>query len=163
MSGGSPVGVAANGTRSGKRSCDLTFMRLAFSNLLPCLPSLAAGLVPAGHHYYEGSDSSTERVLGLRAVEVSLLISIELPNIPSPNTLLPFRDARFNRYGLFSPSSPPRDPCGRSRHPELGRVVDPCMVRGSRVARTLPDRLGRSEFILLRTVRSIPDAPHPFC
>jgi hypothetical protein len=23
---------------------------------LSCLPSLAAGLVPVGHHYYEGSD-----------------------------------------------------------------------------------------------------------
>ena len=56
MSGVSPGGVAENGTRSGKASFDLLFMRLVFSNLLPCLPSLAAGLVPAGQHYYEGSD-----------------------------------------------------------------------------------------------------------
>lgn len=66
MSGVSPGGVAENGTRSGKESFDLLFMRLGFTNLLPCLPSLAAGLVPAGQHYYEGSDSSAQRVTGLR-------------------------------------------------------------------------------------------------
>ena len=66
MSGVSPGGVAENGTRSGKESFDVLFMRLVFSNLLPCLPSLAVGLVPTGQHYYEGSDSSAERVTGLR-------------------------------------------------------------------------------------------------
>lgn len=55
MSGVSPGGVAENGTRSGKGSCDCLFMRVVFPNLLPCLPSLATGLVPAGQHYYEGS------------------------------------------------------------------------------------------------------------
>jgi hypothetical protein len=146
MSGVSPGGVAENGTRSGNESCDLGFMRLVFSNLLPCLPSLAVGLVPAGHRYYEGSDSSAKRITGLHAAEVSLLISIELPGIPSPATLLPFRDARFISLRFLSPSPPPHDPCGLSRHPELGHVVDPCAVRGSRIARTLPDRLGRIEF-----------------
>jgi hypothetical protein len=58
MSGVSPVGVAENGTRTGKRSFDGVVMCLVFTNLPPCLPSLAAGLVPAGQHYYEGSDSS---------------------------------------------------------------------------------------------------------
>jgi hypothetical protein len=86
MSGVSPVGVAENGTRSGKRSFDGVVTCMVFPNLLSCLPSLAAGLVPAGQHYYEGSDSSAERVTGLHAAEVSLLISIELPNIPSLTT-----------------------------------------------------------------------------
>ena len=86
MSGVSPGGVAANGTRSGKASDDGLVICLVIPNLPPCLPSLAAGLVPGGHHYYEGSDSSAERILGLRAAEVSLLISIELPGIPSPTT-----------------------------------------------------------------------------
>jgi hypothetical protein len=54
MSGVSPAGVAENGTLSGK-AC-LLVMRLVFSNLPSCLPSLAAGLVPTGHHYYEGSE-----------------------------------------------------------------------------------------------------------
>ena len=80
-----------NGTLSGKRSFDLLFMCWVFPNLLPCLPSLAVGLVPGGHHYYEGSESSAERIIGLHAAEASLLISIELLNIPSPTTLLPFR------------------------------------------------------------------------
>jgi len=96
MSGVSPVGIAENGTRSGKGSFDLLFMHLVFPNLLPCLPSLAEGLVPAGQHYYEGSESSAERIIGLHAAEASLLISIELPNIPSPTTLLPFRSPQFD-------------------------------------------------------------------
>ncbi len=66
MSGVSPGGAAENGTRSGKVSFDLRFMGLVFASLLPCLPSLAVGLVPAGQHYYEGSESSAERVTGLR-------------------------------------------------------------------------------------------------
>ena len=66
MSGVSPGGVAENGTRSGKESFDLLFMGLVFPNLLPCLPWLAVGLVPAGRRYYEGSDSSAKRITGLR-------------------------------------------------------------------------------------------------
>jgi len=74
MSGVSPGGVAENGTRSGKASFARAFrpvefwlfMCVVFPNLLPCLPSLASGLVPAGRHYYEGSESSAERVSGLR-------------------------------------------------------------------------------------------------
>jgi hypothetical protein len=95
MSGVSPGGVAENGTRTGKESFDLLFMCWGFSNLPSCLPSLATGLVPVGQHYYEGSESSAERITGLHATEASLLISIELPNIPSPTTLLPFRSPRF--------------------------------------------------------------------
>lgn len=66
MSGGSPGGIAENGTRSGKAAFACLLMHLVFPNLLSCLPSLASGLVPAGHHYYEGSDSSVDRVSGLR-------------------------------------------------------------------------------------------------
>lgn len=106
-------------------------MRLVFPNLPSCLPSFAAGLVPAGHHYYEGSDSSAERVSGLHAAEVSLLISIELPNIPSPTTLLPFHDARFNTLPFSSPSSSPHRPAV-SRRLVLGLVWD--VVCGQRFA-----------------------------
>jgi len=66
MSGVSPGGVAENGTRSGKGAFALLVIHLVFPNLLPCLPSLATGLIPAGQHYYEGSDSSAERTTGLR-------------------------------------------------------------------------------------------------
>jgi len=95
MSGVSPGGIAENGTRSGKASFELLFMCVVFPNLLSCLPSLAEGLVPPGQHYYEGSESSAERIAGLHVAEASLLISIELPNIPSLTTLLPFRSPRF--------------------------------------------------------------------
>lgn len=185
MSGVSPGGVAENGTRSGKGSFDLLFMRLIFPNLLPCLPSLAAGLVPAGQHYYEGSEFcqplqtnltddrcfvlASDPVAGRRSLEplcatfliamfddgfsafciwqTSLLISIELPNIPSPTTLLPFRQPRFNT----SPGSGHRAGCRTDRRALLGRagplIVGPWRaVKGSCFARTLPDRLGRIEF-----------------
>lgn len=74
MSGVSPGGIAEKGTRSGKESFARAlcreefclFMVLVVTNLLPCLPSLATGLVPVGQHYYEGSDSSAQRVTGLR-------------------------------------------------------------------------------------------------
>jgi len=109
-------------------------MRLIFPNLPSCLPSLATGLVPAGRHYYEGSEfcqplwriapatvfsishrpgrwseepgtgierRSSSLLLSMDSQrsdiwQTSLLISIELLNIPSPTTLLPFHHARFN-------------------------------------------------------------------
>ena len=72
-----------NGTLSG--NADLLGMMLVFSNLPSCLPLLAVGLVPAGHHYYEGSDSLAEH-RSLLLTRVSLLIAIEFPIIPSPTT-----------------------------------------------------------------------------
>ena len=66
MSGVSPGGVAANGTRSGKEAFAGLLMRLVIPNLPHCLPSLATGLVPVGQHSYEGSDSSAERTTGLQ-------------------------------------------------------------------------------------------------
>jgi hypothetical protein len=73
--------------------------------IFPILPSyllsLAAGLVPVGHHYYEGS-ASLANIKGLRFTRVSLLISIEFPNIPSPTTLLPFRLPRFSTLPPFT-------------------------------------------------------------
>ncbi len=86
MLGGSPGDVAANGTRSGNVSFDWRFMSLVVSNLPSCLPWLAAGLVPAGHHYYEGSDFCQPLRGAFCIWQISLLISIELLNIPSPTT-----------------------------------------------------------------------------
>lgn len=69
------------------------------------------GLVPAGQHYYGGSEPSAERYLSLHAAEVSLLISIELLNIPSLTTLLPFRSPRFKlRYRFYHRASRLKDP-----------------------------------------------------
>jgi len=58
---------------------------MIFSHPLSCLPSLTPGLVPGGQHYYEGSESSAIASKSA-AAEVSLLISVELLNIPSPTT-----------------------------------------------------------------------------
>lgn len=70
-------------------------MCLIFPNLPSCPTSLAVGLVPTGRHYYRGSAYSAGRVKGLHTAESSLLISIELQNIPSRITLLPFRSPQF--------------------------------------------------------------------
>jgi hypothetical protein len=110
MSGVSPGGVAENGTRTGKESFDCLFMSLVFPNLPSCLPWLASGLVPDGQRYYEGSESSAERIKSLHAAEVSLFISIELPNIPPLTTLLPFRSPRFSTLRFDSPCEPPHRP-----------------------------------------------------
>ena len=71
---------------------------------------------------------SASQVCG--TAEVSLLISIELLNIPPPGTLLPFHDARFNTLPFSSPSSPPHCPAESFRRPESGLVWDvPCGQR----------------------------------
>jgi len=163
MSGVSPVGIAENGTRSGKVSFDLLFMRLVVPNLLPCLPSLASGLVPDGQHYYGGSESSAERIKRLHAAEVSLLISIELQNIPSPTTLLPFRSPRFVTLpgSVTVRAVSPTVRRGRQTLPsQLGRCAR-SGVRGS--LRRSPTGLAESSSLVLRTVLSSKVALHLFC
>lgn len=121
-------------------------MGLVIPNLPSYLPSLASGLVPGGHHYYEGSDSSAQRISGLHAAEGSLLISIELPSIPSPTTLLPFRLPRFSTLPLFTVQAAITNRqriCQQTLRVFLGSLHE---VRGSRFTSTLPDRLGRIEF-----------------
>ena len=96
------------------------------------------------------------------AAEVSLLISTELLNIPSPGTLLPFHDARFctvqfghrrrRRTALRSHSAT------RSRASSGTQRA----VRGSRFARTLPDRLGRIEFTLVTDCSFVSGCSPPF-
>lgn len=124
----------------------LSFMRVVFPNLLPCLPSLASGLVPAGHHYYEALNPQLRASQVCGTAEVSPLISIELPNIPSPTTILPFRSPQFGTLRF----------CHRARRLTNLRSLSATRsrasseawreVRGSRFTRTLPDRLGRIEF-----------------
>ena len=164
MSGVSPGGVAENGTRSGKESVDLLFMVWNSSNLPPCLPSLAVGLVPPVSTTMKAltPQRSASQVCG--TAEVSLLISIELPNIPSPTTLRPFRDARFS----------PRYSFGHRRRrrtiPAAGAATrswaTSWIIVRSEVRELLgrsPTGLAESSSLSLRTARSIPDALHPFC
>ena len=146
MSGGSPVGIAENGTRSGKESFDGLSMCMVFPNLPSCLPSLVRGLVPRSQRYYEGSESSAKRIIGLHTAEASLIISIELPSIPSPSTLLPFHSPRFDTLLFLHRAS--RLTVLRCLSASLSRDSSGTWseVRASRFARTLADRLGRIEF-----------------
>lgn len=139
-------------------------MCLVITNLPSCLPSLAAGLVPAGQHYYEGSDSSAERISSLHAAEVSLLISIELLNIPSLTTLLPFHSPRFNTLRFLSTvRAASKSLRLYSRHPELGHIVDSLRSEVHTPLGGSPTGLAKSSSLSLRTVHSNPVASHPFC
>ena len=175
-------------------------MCLVFPNLLSCLPSLAAGLVPAGRHYYEGSEfcQPPQRIAPTTVVsfstrpgrwseepgteikrrsssllltidsprsviwQTSLLISIELLNIPSLTTLLPFHHARFNTL----PSSfivAAAAPTTEGDSEELIRSSSGRCVR-SRVRAMLghsPTGLAKSSSLTLRTALSPQVAPHP--
>mgnify|MGYP001547271991 CR=1 len=96
MSGVSPGGVAENGTRSGKESFDLLFMVWSFRIYLPASLGSRRVWFPSVVTTTKALNpqSSASQVCG--TAEVSLLISIELPNIPSPNTILPFRPPQFD-------------------------------------------------------------------
>ena len=96
MSGVSPGGVAENGTRSGKASFDLLFMVWSFRIYLPASLGSRRVWFPPVVTTTEAltPQLSASQVCG--TAEVSLLISIELPNIPSPTTLLPFRSPQFD-------------------------------------------------------------------
>jgi len=175
-------------------------MGLVFSNLPSYLPSLAAGLVPAGHHYYEGSEfcQPLQRIAPTTVIslsyrpgrwseepgtrikqrsssllltidsqhsdiwQTSLLISIELLNIPSQTTLLPFHHARFNTL----PSSyivVAAAPTTEGYSVELIRSSSGRCVR-SKVRAMLghsPTGLAKSSLLTLRTAHSPQVAPHP--
>ena len=175
-------------------------MCLVFSNLPSYLPSLATGLVPAGHHYYEGSEfcqppqrispttvvsfshrpgrwseepgtgitrRSSSRLLTINSQrsdiwQTSLLISIELLNIPSPITLLPFRHARFKTLpGSFIVAA--ATPTTEGYSVELIRSSSSRCVR-SKVRAMLahsPTGLAESSSLTLRTVLSPQVALHP--
>ena len=176
-------------------------MRLVSPNLPPCLPSLATGLVPAGQHYYEGSEFcqplSTNRTGDRRFVlasgtvahprsleqessdvphrcsltidsrrsvfwQTSLLIAIELPSIPSPTTLLPFRQPRFITLPSFRspcwlPHRPPRD----ARQSGIALRRADCVRSKVRVIHGhSPTGLAESSSLTLRTALSPQVAPH---
>jgi len=90
--------------------------------------------------------------------QISLLNSVELLTIPPPTTASPFRHDRFvtllHRRGL-----PRLSPWEASFEAER---IPRRAVKGSIIARSLPDRLGRNEFVILRTGHSPQVALHPF-
>jgi hypothetical protein len=101
-----------------------------------------------GHHEHQLHDESrsAERIDGLHAAEASLLISIELLNIPSLTTLLPFRSPRFNTLRFDHRASRLLIPAVAFPPPGVGPHRGFLEVRGSPNTRRLPDRLGQIEF-----------------
>ena len=135
---------------------------MSFSHPPSYLPSLSPGLVPDGHHYYEGSESSAKH-RSLLLAEVSLLNSIELLNIPSPTTALPFRLPQFGTLpGFFytvQAVPPTVGTGGPTGSPSLGRCVESevhLLLGGS------PTGLAESSSHSLRTVHSPLVALHLF-
>jgi len=175
-------------------------MCLVFPNLPSCLPSLAAGLVPVGRHYYEGSEfcQPLHRITPTTVIsfslqpgrwseqpgtgikrrsssllvtidsqhsdiwQTSLLISIELLNIPSLTTLLPFRHARLSTLPssfIVAAAAPTTEGDSVERTcSSSGRCVR------SKVRALLghsPTGLAKSSSLTLRTALSPQVASHP--
>jgi len=104
---------------------------------------------------------SASRVCG--AAEVSLLISIELPSIPSLITLLPFRSPQFDTLP-GSVTVRAVSPTVRSERTDLGSSLGRCVRSGVResLGRS-PTGLAESSSLSLRTAHSPLVASHPFC
>ena len=89
--------------------------------------------------------------------QISLLISFDLPTIPSPTTALPFRHGRFltllHRRDL---------PCLSPRRTSKVGGICRRTVKGSDIARSLPDRLGRIEFTFVTDWSFVSGCSPPF-
>ncbi|MFN7841960.1 MAG: hypothetical protein ACK5N9_09580, partial [Pirellula sp.] len=98
-----------------------------------------------------------------RFAQVSLLISIELLNIPSPTTLLPFRDARFSSLRFLTVVAAARSLrlLAATRSWATSGTIVRSEVRDL-LARS-PTGLAESSSLSLRTVHSPTVAPHLFC
>jgi len=167
MSGVSPGGVAENGTRSGKRSFDLLFMGLVFRIYFPASLRSRRVWFPSVNTTMKAltPQLSASQVCG--TAEVSLLISIEFPNIPSPTTLLPFRSPRFATL----PASVHR--ASRFTNRRLTSLLNRQTMRSSvgqsmksevrESLRRSPTGLAESSSLSLRTALSSLVALHPFC
>jgi len=162
MSGVSPAGVAANGTRAGIDSFGFVFMRLVFSNLLPYLPLLATGFPP---------------VVALMEALTPRPSASQVCTPPRSPCLsrLNFRTFRLQTpYCHFATLGLPH--CGfihrrRRRATPAAEAATRSWATSWILARSevrellgrSPTGLAESSSLSLRTARSIPDALHPFC
>ena len=97
------------------------------------------------------------------AAEVSLLIAIELLDIPSPGTLLPFRSPRFETLPVSLPCEPPHSPADVTPPPGVGpRLGDRVRSGVRRMLASSPTGLAESSSLVLQTVLPPPVASHPF-
>jgi len=90
-------------------------------------------------------------------LQFSLLISFELPTIPPPTTVLPFRHDRFSPL-LQRRSLPRLSPGEIQRIKGFARRA----VKGSHIASRLPDRLGRIEFTCVADWSFVSGCSPPF-
>ena len=91
------------------------------------------------------------------ARQISLLISFDLPTIPSPTTALPFRHGRFSTL-LHRRDLPCLSPGQTSPVGGIRRRT----VKGSDTVRSLPDRLGRIEFTCVTDWSFVSGCSPPF-
>lgn len=170
MSGVSPVGIAANGTRSGKRSFfrafgsgDVSlFMSLVFPNLPSYLPSLAPGLVPVGHHYYEGSVpyACASWVCTPRRAPCLSRLNFRTFRLQPPYCHFACLGLARYRYSPCKPPSPTASeyasrPCESSMGRFMRSEVRVLLARS-------PTGLAESSSLSLRTAHSPLVAPHLF-
>ena len=129
-----------------------TFLHPFARSALPDFIAHMGALTPAGRVLRLG-----EHERPTTSQQASLLISFDLPTIPSSTTLLPFPSGHF--VTLHQCQRLPRLSPGLT----VGQRECRRAVWGSPVTSRLPDRLGRNRFALLRTGRSpqlLPTPPH---
>jgi hypothetical protein len=145
MSGVSPGGVAENGTRSGKESFDLLFMGWASRIYFPT--SLRSRRV-----WFPPVNTTMKALTPQRSASAARLRSPCLSRLNFRTFRLQPPYCHFTRLSLTRYLF--RSPCESSHRPPTWMPADLsrsstgrlCGFRGSRDARTLPDRLGRIEF-----------------
>ena len=134
-------------------SADVAGIALFVLDRCAILHRRAWAIVQAVSHAAGSNDSSSTSCTR----QISLLIAFDLPTIPSPTTILPFRHGRFrtlpHRRGL---------PCLSPGQTQRSKGLSRRTVKGSGIARSLPDRLGRIEFTYVTDWSFVSGCSPPF-
>ena len=170
MPGVSPAGLAPKGTVT--RFCLSLLPGSSFTHQPPCLPSLHRFVLPGFIATMKaltsgpaGPRTSAGPLGGAGSVRTT---SLGVTGAGSPClSRLNFRPFRLQPpYCHFTTLALTRYisgvvvrvyPSGRPKGPRDRRRAE----QGSNIASSLPDRLGRIEFVILRTGHSLQVAPHP--
>ena len=121
-------------------------MCLVFTNLPSYLPWLASGLVPDGQRYYGGSDSWACLLRSAVMLRSPCLSRLNFRTFRRHAPYCHFTHLGLTRYCLFTVRVASPTCGGQSATRSRAASGSWCEVRGSRFARTLPDRLGRIAF-----------------
>ena len=146
MSGVSPVGIAENGTRPGKASFDLLSMCLVFRIYFPAsLRSRWVWFPPVNTTMKAlNPQLSASQVCALLRPPCLSRLNFQAFRLQPP--YCHFARLGLTRYRFQSPCEPPHRPTESTAARSWASSGTLREVRGSRVTRTLPDRLGRIEF-----------------